>query len=291
MTISTKLSFPLHVSKPFLRPTAGEAGRSVASAHLRIAREASRSDPHDYAVKRTEFLGLQVSFFHWPNLHFLFDEIFVDRCYAFEPENDSPRIIDAGGNIGMATMWFLKAFPRATITTIEPDPATFELLQVNVTDNRLHSVTPIQAALSDSTGDIEFMTQPAQPGDLRMSIDPARMAGTSITVPSVRLSDLVDGPIDLLKLDVEGAEHEVMEEMASSGALSEIKAISLEYHHHIDPHVDRLSELLSLLEQNHFTYHISASPLQGALSWPAASTFQNIAVLAVRPSASGSSRR
>jgi hypothetical protein len=40
--------------------------------------------------------------------------------------------------------------------------------------------------------------------------------------------------------------------MASSGALSNVQAIAMEYHHHIDPNVDRLSEMLEMLERNGF---------------------------------------
>jgi FkbM family methyltransferase len=288
VTLVARVANPMHALRPFVVPVAGGGDRGVATAHLRIARAATRADPLDYSVKRTSFLGLSVSFFHWQQLHYLFDEIFVDRCYAFTTGTPSPRIIDAGANIGMATLWFSRTFPGARITAIEPDPSTFALLERNVSGNRLGQVTPVQAALSDADGKIELLVQPAMPGDLRMSVQADRMAGiaareaSAVKVPAVRLSAFADEPIDFLKLDIEGAEHSVMEEMASSGALGNVRAMSMEYHHHLDPDTDRLGDMLSLLERARFTYRISAPSASSTVSPQGISKFQDIAILAVR---------
>lgn len=123
-----------------------------------------------------------------------------------------------------------------------------------------------------------------RPGDLRMSTDPKRFAGAPVSVPAIRLSDLVQGPVDLLKLDVEGAEHDVMDEMVSSGALAHVGAIAMEYHHHIDPTVDRLSEMLRLLEDNGFRCRVEAKRSHRPLSLKSVGAFQDIALLAVRRS-------
>jgi hypothetical protein len=98
----------------------------------------------------------------------------------------------------------------------------------------------------------------------------------------MRLSDHVDGPVDLLKLDVEGAEHQIMSEMASCGALAEVQSIAMEYHHHIDPNVDRLSEMLALLERCGYAYHIAAGPLNGPLDLGSVVTVQDIGVFATK---------
>ena len=63
----------------------------------------------------------------------------------------------------------------------------------------------------------------------------------------------------LLKMDVEGSEMEILTELNASGKLKLIREMCIEYHHHIDPESDRLSEFLALLEQNGFGYHLSAS--------------------------------
>jgi FkbM family methyltransferase len=258
------------------------ASPEVAGALARIAGAAARSDSGDFAVKRTELLGLDVSFFSWNTLRLLFDEIFLSSCYAFEPRTRPPRILDAGANIGMATLWFSTEFPGARITSIEPDPATYELLQANIERNALEHATAIHAALAADPGSIALMIDPDRPGTLRMSTDALRMPGVPVTVPALRLSDLVDGPVDLLKLDVEGAEHQIMSEMASSGALADVHSIAMEYHHHIDPDVDQMSEMLALLERSGFAYHVTSGGLNGPLDLQSVLAFQDIGIFATR---------
>ncbi len=276
---SVAQAFGLKMRRVRIAP--GSTGE-VTTARAHLASAAKRSDPNDYTIKQTEILELNVRFFNWNTLLFLFDEIFLSRCYAFEPGHRSPRILDAGANIGMATLWFSLAFPDARITSIEPDPTSFELLKANVEANLLERVTPIQAALAADSGSIELMIDLDKPGALLMSTDARRMRGVPVTVPAIRLSDHVDGPVDLLKLDVEGAEHEIMNEMASSGALAEVQSIAMEYHHHIDPNVDRFSEMLALLERNGYAYHISSGPLSGPLDLGSVATFQDIGVVAAK---------
>jgi FkbM family methyltransferase len=285
MSLERSLSIARHISKPFVslpRTALVAPGRNIAAAHARIAFVQWRAGRNDIDRKQTEILGMQVSFFEWRTLHLLFDEIFLNLSYAFDPGHQSPRIIDAGGNIGMATLWFSLKFPNARITTVEPDPVTFELLKANIADNHLDRVTPLQVALADTAGSIEFFVDPDKPGSLTNSADVLRMSGNPVTVPAMRLSDLVDGPVDLLKLDVEGAELEIVGEMASSGALSDVLAIAMEYHHHIDPNVDRLSEMLGMLERNGFAYKISASPIPAPLDQLSSTGFQDVSILATR---------
>jgi Methyltransferase FkbM domain len=90
-------------------------------------------------------------------------------------------------------------------------------------------------------------------------------AGTSTegleTVQGVLLSEYIDGEIDFLKMDIEGAEVNVLREVAAAGKLELIRRLVIEYHHHIDPMADRLSEVLGLLERHGFSYQLKAKRL------------------------------
>jgi hypothetical protein len=99
--------------------------------------------------------------------------------------------------------------------------------------------------------------------------------GTATFVDSRRLSQFVGGSVDLLKLDIEGAEYEVLGEMADAGKLRSIRRIHMEYHHHIDGDIDRLSSILQLLERHCFGYQIRTAP---TTQWPIERTFQDISV-------------
>jgi hypothetical protein len=69
--------------------------------------------------------------------------------------------------------------------------------------------------------------------------------------------------VDLLKLDVEGAEHEVLEDLMSSGSLARVERMAIEYHHHLAPGDDRLAGFLNRLEASGFTYLLEAGPKPG----------------------------
>jgi hypothetical protein len=66
--------------------------------------------------------------------------------------------------------------------------------------------------------------------------------------------------VDLLKLDIEGAEVPVLQEVAEGGRLDLIDQMVMEYHHHLQPDEDRLGGLLSTLERNGFGYQIASRP-------------------------------
>jgi FkbM family methyltransferase len=56
-------------------------------------------------------------------------------------------------------------------------------------------------------------------------IDPAWMNKHAITVRSGKLSDYITGPVDYLKIDVEGAEDTVMQDLMQSGKLRQVQSI------------------------------------------------------------------
>jgi FkbM family methyltransferase len=206
--------------------------------------------------------GMKMYSFSWDLLLFLINEIFLRRDYIFNPENESPLIVDCGSNIGMTILFFKKLCPNARIVGFEPDRRTFQLLSRNVTENGLSNVTLHNAAVSGTTGELTFFSDSHTPGSLMMGVVKAPVADQAERLPCVKLSDYIDEAIDLLKMDVEGAEMDVMRDLAQSGKLEYVKAIVMEYHHHIRSE-DSLSEMLRLLEENSFGYDLRA-PLPSA---------------------------
>lgn len=61
-----------------------------------------------------------------------------------------------------------------------------------------------------------------------------------------------------MKLDIEGAEADVLRELADSGRIRRIEQMAIEYHHHIIAGEDRLASTLSLLERCGFGYGLGA---------------------------------
>jgi hypothetical protein len=90
------------------------------------------------------------------------------------------------------------------------------------------------------------------------SLDKKRMSKQTNKISQKKLSDYINEDIDFLKLDVEGAELDIIKELTVSEKIGRVNQAIIEYHHHIDPNEDNLSELLKLLEESNFGYQITA---------------------------------
>lgn len=224
----------------------------------------------------TQLMGYRVAYRGASNIRYLFQELFVNCEYYFEPDNAQPTIIDCGANIGMSVLFFKRLYPQCKIIAFEPDPKTFATLERNVRDNGLSAVTCHQFALGDVDGSVDFyQAEDETRSDLTMSTLHERMPTTKkISVPARKLSTFIDGAVDLLKIDIEGAEVKVLTDLHETGKLRRIKRMHLEYHHHIDARRDDLSTTLKILEQAGFGYQIKAQ-LQ---PWPKEAAFQDILI-------------
>ncbi len=207
----------------------------------------------------SKMMGFDISYFDRPSLEHLYREIFVRQYYYCRADTDAPVVFDCGANVGMATLYFKWLYPKARILAFEPDPRTFAVLNRNIGQNHLTDVTTHNCALWDENGEIKFFVDETAPGSLMMSTDSSRLYSTSIDVPGRRLSDFIHGPVDLLKLDVEGAEHRILCDLVRSGKIHCIRRMVIEYHHHMAGQRSRLAGFLGQLEQAGFEYQIHAS--------------------------------
>lgn len=230
------------------------------------------------SVKRVA--GIPLAYPRLNLLRLLFREIFLEQPYYFESTRPDPLVLDCGSNIGLSVIYFKLLYPRARVLAFEPQAHNFEYLQSNVAT--LSEVTAYNLALWDQDGELDLYEDAEQPGSLIASCDARRLAVRERPVlpqrvACRRLSGYVQEPVDFLKLDIEGAELAVLRELQQAGKLQQIRRMGIEYHHHLDPNSDRLSELLQLLEQAGFGYQLSA---QGGRPY----SEQDIAVLAYQKS-------
>lgn len=179
--------------------------------------------------------------------HRLKTEIFTHDQYYFETDNPQPVIIDAGAHIGLASLYFKKNFPGASITAIEPQPNNFKLLEQNLWNNNVDDVTAVNVALSDKAG-FETFYQDATDDHWfsTASFTPRawnnQQTSRETSVPTRTLAEFITGPIDLLKLDIEGAETKVLQ--AAVGRLHLIKHMIVEYHPTPNQSFTHLTEFL-----------------------------------------------
>jgi FkbM family methyltransferase len=197
-------------------------------------------------------------------------EVFITRQYALPTQTPLRRIIDAGANIGLSALFFALEHPQSRIICFEPEPRNYELLRRNIEQNQLQQrVDCRQLALSDHEGVLVLYTQSNMSGgdvgasssrEARLHYH-AEQSIASCEVPCGRLSPFLSEPVDLLKLDVEGAEAAVFPEI--SEAFGNVRALIMEYHHF--PAGNPLSAILRILEQHHHRYTImplTARPLE-----------------------------
>ncbi|MEN9407125.1 MAG: hypothetical protein RLZZ455_341 [Candidatus Parcubacteria bacterium] len=171
------------------------------------------------------------------NLHetvLLYKDIFISGEYRFTASKKAPVIIDCGAHIGTSVLFFKSLYPNSVITAFEPNPKSFALLSENSLLHKLKRVKLIHAALAEKKGKALLYVgavgkNPWTWGDsLVRNLSYSTEHTSSISVPTVRLSRYIQAPVDLLKMDIEGAELTVLLEIAHK--LRYVKKIILEYH-------------------------------------------------------------
>lgn len=180
----------------------------------------------------------------WELMH-SFEEIITEEIYQFKAASDHPRIIDCGANIGLSVLYFSRLYPKAQIIAFEPDDQNFDLLQKNVTSYQLSNVQLEKKAIWTHNDTITFESTGGQGSKIG--------EGSGITVPCRRLADLLQEPVDFLKIDIEGAEFPVIRDCAQ--VLKNVKHLFLEYHGKINQSQE-LTEMLNILHQAGFDYYI-----------------------------------
>jgi FkbM family methyltransferase len=144
-------------------------------------------------------------------------------------------IIDAGANIGLTSIFFANEYPNARIIAIEPEASNFEMLQKNTAPYR--NVEIINAALWGENRELNiFDPQEGHTAFRTKSESPAGAAGPKkvqgVTLDRLMLELGIDF-VDLLKIDIEGAELEVFAD--PERWIDRVGIIAIELHERLRP--------------------------------------------------------
>lgn len=187
-------------------------------------------------------------------VEFIFSEIFRKKCYLQNGITipDEGFVIDVGANVGLFSLYIARNFPMARVLAFEPVPDTYRALVANMAHHTADRVTVLRQALGASRNPAAELTfYPGLPGS--STLYPEHVAQTwelmrglpdhvvkqilggqsledfngllaanrKVTVPVETLSDVlarleVPEMIDLVKIDVEGAEPDVLAGIADT---------------------------------------------------------------------------
>ena len=197
------------------------------------------------APAETALLGPKFRVLHAQAFVSQYRAIYEERVYDFEPATAGPRIIDGGANMGMATMFWKRRWPAARITAIEADPALAEVVRANLSAANIGDVDLVVAALAPEPGRLRFLSDGRDTGH----IDDAG----NLQVDAISLRPYLAETVDLLKLDIEGAETAVLS--SCSDLLTNVERVFVEYHSIVGA-AQPLAVLHGTLEQAGFRLHI-----------------------------------
>jgi FkbM family methyltransferase len=158
----------------------------------------------------------------------VFEQIFLFKEYDIKIPFEPNLIIDAGANVGYASIYFAKRFPNCKIIALEPEKTNFDTLLLNC--KNMPNIIPLKKGLwhentvlyidniNDNKWSFELTTEAKEHG---------------IAIETCTISELEKqyGAIDILKMDIEGAEKEVFEYNSSEWP-GRIKLIIVETHDH-----------------------------------------------------------
>jgi FkbM family methyltransferase len=177
-----------------------------------------------------------------------FKEIFVEEYYRFETNSPVPIIYDCGANVGTSCVYFKYRYPQSRIVAFEPNYKIADYLAKNIKNNLLENIELINKAVWTNDNGIDLGLDDADASSIHLQKNKTK-------VGTIRLKEYLEREesIDMLKMDIEGAEVEVLKDCRWS--LINVKNIFVEFHSYRD-NPQRLSEVIEVLENAGFRYFV-----------------------------------
>lgn len=184
-----------------------------------------------------------------------FKAIFAHSEYEVTLNFTPSTIIDVGANVGLAAIYFVNKYPKSTVFCIEPEKTNFELLKENVA--KYNNIHPLKNAISNQSGqtinviDIgggnwAFRTEAVEFSQNKKVNDSAK----TITITDIMKQNGLD-TIDILKIDVEGAEGQLFESRYQDW-LPRTRCLLIELHDRFAPGSSK--KVFKAISEYNFTY-------------------------------------
>lgn len=231
-----------------------KAKRAVTSEYARFNMNWAQEKFYKHARNHKKYIhkykeGINVAFTDPLSFLHAIKEIFVEEIYLFETTNASPSIIDCGGYIGISALFFKLNYPQSKIIVFEPDSENFRLAKENIDSWGFHDIELYKKAVWINTDDLEFY----ESNSMASSVHAIKTGGNKVKVSAIRLKDFLDQKVDFLKIDIEGAEYEVLLDIQSR--LVNVEKMFVEYHGYYHQ-MNKLNTILNILTEENFKWYI-----------------------------------
>lgn len=141
----------------------------------------------------------------------IFSQVFAQQQYDFKLHFEPKLIIDAGANIGMSALYFASKFPQARIVALEADKENFEIALQNTKDNP--KIKLLHKGVWHRDVFLEIIDADAKQDSFMVK---ESIANTPGSIEAITISTILQQEnwkeIDILKIDIEGAEKELFSE-------------------------------------------------------------------------------
>ncbi len=166
------------------------------------------------------------------------------------------QLIDCGANIGLASLYFAIHFPTVSITAIEPFLQNSIAAEINLEKNNVQNYTLLQGGVWNKNTSL-FINRNFRDGK-EWSINLIEKGDENTeTIKGFCLATIINKiavPIDILKIDIEGAEKELFNnDQYAASFLSKVKCIAIEIHDEFNCRND----IYAVLRKNGFFYYNS----------------------------------
>lgn len=179
-----------------------------------------------------------------------FYQCIFDKEYDIAFKNDPKVIVDLGANIGLTTVFFKSKYPEAKIIAVEPESSNFEMLKKNI--DGLSNIFPVKSAIWNKSTHLEV--EDTGKGHYGYTVKPVD-GPTDKSFLALGIAELMKEhnieTIDVLKIDIEGAEKELFEENFDFW-IKRTRCLIVELHDRFKP--NSAKTVLKAMTQYDFTF-------------------------------------
>ncbi len=157
-----------------------------------------------------------------------FEEVFISNIYDINLPFNPVNIVDAGANVGLASLFFKLKYPNSKIVAIEIESKNIEMILKNT--KSFNDITVLERGLYNKNTFFKI----TDPYNATNSFQIEEVSGNQdYDIQSITLDEILVTndwkTIDILKIDIEGAEKQLFEENYQNW-LPKVKVLMIETH-------------------------------------------------------------